>query len=1265
MKITRLHRLLLSSLLIILAHSFSTKAQSFLYNFDSGTNEGWVSYTQSGSSWERGTPTAAGFSAAYTTPSCWGTDLDSGYRGNTIAYLTSPMMQISNLSDPYFSFRQFRYMPFGFDGFHLEYSTNGTTWQRLTNGLYADNWYNTTSVYATTLPGFTGTSGGWKQSGIHLNYLGHIDSIKVRFVFNSYIFGSSQPGVLIDQIGLSQSSTTLNDMAAITLLSPTTTGNTLPITIRVKNNSIVAVDSFIVGYTLNGVTTSSSAARLLTPGAIDTITIGYANFSTSASSICVFARGRNDYEFSNDTLCTNLLLSTGYPVFENFDNGSIGWSPTSIDSATRWQLGYPNYAAFVGAYSGNSCWDINLTSDYGINAQAYLYSPVYYSSTPFTQLKFKLRHELEANYDGMHVEYTNDNGLTWNLLGTYNDIHGVNWYNAPSVISFSAPCWNGYSNGWLSAEYNLFHYGFIGNLQFRFVMHSDNAIVYNGASIDDFYLTNVGVTDLKIISTTSASTSITIGNPTGNIAVKITNQGSNIINSFVLGYKNNGSILYNTSISGVTLNPGDTSTYYLPGFTVSQFTNNVCGYCQTSGDINLTNDTSCALIIGNYSIPLNYTDDFETGNNLWYADNSLSPGSSWELGYPAFGTTIGTHSGNNAWDINLTTPYGSLANAYLYSPYFDLTNSVHPKLSFWQNRNTENGWDGLRMEFNYGFGWNILGYYGDPNATNWYTKAVINSSQLPAWDSSSSGWQQSIYKLDAYSSLSSVQFRYVFTSDNSIQVDGVSIDDFSIKQSSQYDGALLTATSYDTLLAGYNYPLNAYLQNQGIINITNLSIQYQINNGAITNYNWSGNLALDSTTLVNLPNFIPVAGWNVVTIYINWPLDMDQQNNTITLFIYGIPEHDAALIGFTSPQNNIGQGVSTPVQVILQNQGGFPLTNCAIKYTNNNGVPFTYNWSGNLPKDSTAIVTLPSFIPVGGTNFLTAYIDWPLDANHSNDTIHLNTFAIVTANLTYSYDFENGDQGWYDSSYTNYTKWELGSPTFTPTNFSHSGTNCWDINLNTPYFNVAYANLFSPLFVISNYSKVNIDFWLNYATEYAADGTYLEYSLDGSSWEVLGSINDPNATNWYNTSMFGNNVGWTGISNSNGWQHCTYSFSNLTQANILQLRFVFKSDINITAAGVSLDDITLSGVVGLNENSNNQLVRLVPNPSNQECQLFFPSSTHSIELFDGSGKRISTFEMSNENKMTISTLTLEEGFYLIRLIDLNGNSITKKLQVIH
>jgi hypothetical protein len=215
----------------------------------------------------------------------------------------------------------------------------------------------------------------------------------------------------------------------------------------------------------------------------------------------------------------------------------VEYLATSIDTITKWQLGYPNYAAFVGSYSGNSCWDVNLTSDYGTSAQAYLYSPVYTSATPFTQLKFKLRYEVEANYDGMHVEYTNDSGLTWNILGAYNDPNGINWYNATNVVSFGGACWTGYSNSWISAECNLANYGFVGNLQFRFVMHSDNFINYNGVSIDDFYLSNIGIVDLRSISTNTSTNGFSIGTNTGNIGITVSNLGSTVINSFILGYK--------------------------------------------------------------------------------------------------------------------------------------------------------------------------------------------------------------------------------------------------------------------------------------------------------------------------------------------------------------------------------------------------------------------------------------------------------------------------------------------------------------------------------------------------------------------------------------------------------------------------------------------------------------------------------------------------------------------------------------------------------
>ncbi|MFN5347216.1 MAG: T9SS type A sorting domain-containing protein, partial [Bacteroidota bacterium] len=125
-----------------------------------------------------------------------------------------------------------------------------------------------------------------------------------------------------------------------------------------------------------------------------------------------------------------------------------------------------------------------------------------------------------------------------------------------------------------------------------------------------------------------------------------------------------------------------------------------------------------------------------------------------------------------------------------------------------------------------------------------------------------------------------------------------------------------------------------------------------------------------------------------------------------------------------------------------------------------------------------------------------------------------------------------------------------------------------------------------------------------------------------------------------------------------------YSFSNLTGANILQLKFVFKSDINLTAPGVSLDDITLQGVVGLNENDNKTEFILFPNPANNNCQLIFPANTNAIELIDASGKTIDHYEVNNETSKVISMANYADGFYILRFISNNG-STTKKLQLVH
>lgn len=159
------------------------------------------------------------------------------------------------------------------------------------------------------------------------------------------------------------------------------------------------------------------------------------------------------------------------------------------------------------------------------------------------------------------------------------------------------------------------------------------------------------------------------------------------------------------------------------------------------------------------------------------------------MGAPNFGATTGAYSGTKAWDVNLYSAYTANANCILTSPIFDFTNAVGTKMNFWRNHDVEDPYDGVRMEFKVGAGaWTVLGILGTvpPVALNWYNFNLL-SSGLPGWSGASGGWQNSIwYNLNNYGGFTFdnapiVQFRYIFTSDASVQQDGFSIDDFCLE----------------------------------------------------------------------------------------------------------------------------------------------------------------------------------------------------------------------------------------------------------------------------------------------------------------------------------------------------------------------------------------------------------------------------------------------------------------------------------------------------
>ncbi|MBL7922991.1 MAG: immune inhibitor A [Bacteroidia bacterium] len=1153
-------------LFFIVSCQFSVaQVSSFPYfeNFDNG-NGNWNSLTQSGTGWELGLPSAPGTQGAYSSPNCWGTDLDSGYRAGSFAYLSSPKFYIASLTQPYFSFRQFRYMSSGLDGMHMEYSTDDVNWNLL--GAYGTpfgaNWYNSSSIFSTGQAAFTGNSNGWLQSGISLDFLGSPDSIRFRFVFRSNSsFGSAQPGIFLDDVSLAEYPFAAADVALLSILSPSAivNGGLQNIRIVVQNVSAFTLDTVNCGYTING--TPYPGVQFLAgllPGQTDTFLLGSSVFSLSNNTLCAFASSPGDTNSGNDTLCmsVSVLPMQTIPYLEDFESGNGGWSQTA-PNATLWEYGTPNYLQTSSAHSGNYCWDINLDTAYSGNANAILNTPAFdLSSVGLCRLSFWMNYFVESNWDGTRMEYSTDNGLSWLVLGSYADPLGINWYNDDNIISSNQAAWTGNSNSWKQSSYILSALTGQNNVRFRFVFTSDPSVSYQGISIDDFSIAALPDYDGALVNLRTSNPAYAVGTTSDPILFSVRNHGGQAISNFNFSYSVNGVFITSgTQIS--TILPGDTAIISLPGFILSQASNVVCGTISVNNDADSTNNSFCFQLAGINQYTPTFIDDFDTGNLGWYTENTGTPGTTWELGTPQYGATTGAYSAPSAWDINLNSGYQSGAHCSLYSPIFDLSSSIHPRILFKQNRNTEQFWDGLRIDYKTAndTNWYTMGILNDTNGINWYNDSSLNSSFKPGWAGSSIGWIQCEYNLDALTLNNSIQLRFVFTSDLSQNTDGVSIDDFAI-----------------------------------------------------------------------------------TTVYSN----------------------DAALLSILSPGSNAIQGVSTNVEVYLQNKGSLPVSTLNIVYRLNGGSPVIYNWNGNLLTDSMVPVSLPSLIPAGGPNALEVYIDWPSDLYQGNDTVRSNFFGVVTAGLPYFYDFEAGSNGWGNNTGPGNTNWELGQPNFPPLNTTFSGNSCWDINLNSPYYNLAQAILTSPIFDLSPYNQINIQFWLNYSSESGADGMFVEYSTNGNTWQRLGNLNDPAGINWYNSAITQSQIGWSGI--SNGWQSSSYSYLSPWGNSYLQLRFRFISDFNVVNAGFSLDDISITGTTGTNDLAPTQNFSIHPNPAKNIARLQISNHApgpYEISIFSASGQLVGETIRTSKSSLDLPIQNLADGLYLVQVLD-SGKAVTKK-----
>lgn len=282
--------------------------------------------------------------------------------------------------------------------------------------------------------------------------------------------------------------------------------------------------------------------------------------------------------------------------------------------------------------------------------------------------------------------------------------------------------------------------------------------------------------------------------------------------------------------------------------------------------------------------------------------------------------------------------------------------------------------------------------------------------------------------------------------------------------------------------------------------------------------------------------------------------------------------NDLQLISIDTPiVASCGLGTAVPVRITLRNSANQAITSVPVRYQIDNQAVVT-EIVNNIPGNSSISYTFNATANLSSLDLhqVKVWVDLAGDTFRDNDTavVILNNSPIIT-NFPYLQDFESGAGNWYTAGKN--SSWELGTPAAIKINRAASGQNAWKTGLHGNYNDGELSYLYSPCFDISGMTKPTLSLSIALDLEDCGtslcDGTYIEYSGDGKTWQRLG--NAISGVNWYNKNFSGNEL-WS-VQDYTRWHVATATLpAGYSQ---LRLRIVMSSDPYVSKEGIAVDDI--------------------------------------------------------------------------------------------
>ncbi len=281
------------------------------------------------------------------------------------------------------------------------------------------------------------------------------------------------------------------------------------------------------------------------------------------------------------------------------------------------------------------------------------------------------------------------------------------------------------------------------------------------------------------LSLTSASvTGGTIDCGGQSVEMLLENKGKNSISQTTVHYSING-INQPEKLINLTIPAGDKAIVKLDDLDLEPGSYRMRFEVSTTHDQFLSNNFKSLQLMQNSSAQINEIYDFE--QQALVTQNDKSDAVLWQRGIPYGSALKSSGNKNKVYATNLNGNYTDLTLAYLYTGCYDLSDVSTASFSFDMAYDLEEDWDVFYVEYsiNKGKDWTLL---GDANSDSWYNSNTTDDGNNcfnckgGQWTGTDTQMKKYRTSLDQLAGQSSVIFRFVFHSDQSVNQEGVMLD---------------------------------------------------------------------------------------------------------------------------------------------------------------------------------------------------------------------------------------------------------------------------------------------------------------------------------------------------------------------------------------------------------------------------------------------------------------------------------------------------------